>query len=697
LTTSMFEALTQAGFFRLLPGARGVVWGALLWAFAFTLRAQGDVNLTEGVDAEKLDAVAFIPISDMLANKVNDLASWYDAQEDQTYLLAGCDNGTAFYKLLPGARPIYMGKLPTQSVTSLWRDIKVVHNHAYVVSEAPVHGMQVLNLEAFRTWDPLDGPVVWMPDTVVGSPSTAHNLVAFEEGSMVIQVGGNFMNGGAVLFDVSAPGTPVLVGGAGEWGSFHDAHALTYNGPDSDHVGKDLLFAAGSGKLWILDITDPTDIGLVSSASYPDAHFSHQVWVSDTHDHAFLGDELDETSEGTPTRTFVFDLTDLDTPTVAEVFEAATGASDHNQYTHGEWLFQSNYKAGLRMLSDAWPETPVLAERGHFDPMNDTDSPGFQGAWSHVILEEEGVVAFTSIQQGLWVVRPRFARLTNVAITGCQASTVPDPNTWSMTLAVDSGWAFPVEVEVEGVVFLPGQTTSWTLEEPGSVLLFFEAWGLPGVQPHVNLTSQRSTWSLNILTADAFWPAHYADEDGDGYGNPYMPVWGCGDVPGTSALPLDCQDWNANTYPSAPELCDGWNNDCDDEVDEGTSQLAWYLDVDGDGFGSLVAPVEYSCTALNQRVLVPGDCNDNEAAMYPGAPTFPDGMDNDCNGLIEEGELNPCMGDFDLDGTRTIGDMLHLLSSFGCTSGCTASLNGSDSVYTDDLLLWLGVFGLDCD
>ena len=76
------------------------------------------------------------------------------------------------------------------------------------------------------------------------------------------------------------------------------------------------------------------------------------------------------------------------------------------------------------------------------------------------------------------------------------------------------------------------------------------------------------------------------DADGDGFGNPNMPVWGCGDVPGTSTLPLDCQDWNANTYPQAPELCDGWNNDCDDEVDEGTAQLVWYADADGDGFGN---------------------------------------------------------------------------------------------------------------
>ena len=193
----------------------------------------------------------------------------------------------------------------------------------------------------------------------------------------------------------------------------HDAQAVVYNGPDAEHVGKSILFAAGG---------EAVDHGhyrsrrrsIVGLLHVSASEYAHQVWVAEGHDHAFLGDELDETDHGVSTRTVVFDLVDLDNPSIAEIHESPhTASSDHNQYGHGEWLFQSNYNAGLRMLSDAWPSQPTLTERGHFDPLASTDEPGFEGAWSHVILEEEGVVAFSSIFEGLWIVRPEFARLKN--------------------------------------------------------------------------------------------------------------------------------------------------------------------------------------------------------------------------------------------------------------------------------------------
>lgn len=687
--------------FAAIPSILGMTTRCL--AKAMVLCFLGMSHMAMGQVAEAIElgalehgivAVGFLSLEDLETSKVNDMASWFDEVDQTTYLLVGCENGTAFVRLLPGGKPIYMGKLLTASLSSVWRDIKVVNNHAYVVCEADNHGMQVFALNDLREWQPADGPQSWEASGFTLGPGTAHNLAVNEDAGHVIQVGSPWMSGGGVIYSVSSPNNPVLIGGASEWGSFHDAHAFRYAGPDGQHQGKDLIVAAGTHRMWILDASQPDDVLLISNVEYPDPAYAHQVWVSEGHDHAFMGDELDEIQLGGVTRTFVFDLTDLDNPVFVETFFSTSTATDHNQYPHGEWLFQSNYHAGLRMLSDAWPSTPTLTERGHFDPYPETDAPGFHGAWSHSILAEEGLVAMTSIEQGLWVLKPQFATTQDIQITSCNDG---QPNQWNFTVQLELGWAFPVLVEVEDVQWPGGASSSWLLPAPGSYALGFQAYGVPGARPRLHLTSQRSEWPLDLLTPEASWPALYVDADGDGFGDPFNPIWGCGEVEGTSTLPLDCQDWNANTYPNAPELCDGWDNDCNLEVDEGTSQLPWYIDADGDGYGNDALEAAYSCVPLVNRVLVPGDCNDDRPDMYPGAAGTFNGVDNDCSGSIQGEEWATCVGDFDMDGIRTISDMLHLLSAFGCTGGCTASMNAYDSVVIDDLLIYLGVFGAPCN
>ena len=133
--------------------------------------------------------------------------------------------------MTPDGMPLYMGKLATATVASLWRDIKVIHDHAYVVSEAPLHGTQILDLTALRLWEPGMPPQEWLPDAVLPGPSVAHNAVAFEDESLLILVGSDWFGGGAAIFDVQNPQAPQLLGGASEWGYIHDAQAVTYNGP----------------------------------------------------------------------------------------------------------------------------------------------------------------------------------------------------------------------------------------------------------------------------------------------------------------------------------------------------------------------------------------------------------------------------------------------------------------------------------
>lgn len=123
------------------------------------------------------------------------------------------------------------------------------------------------------------------------------------------------------------------------------------------------------------------------------------------------------------------------------------------------------------------------------------------------------------------------------------------------------------------------------------------------------------------------------DLDGVGAGSSAQFPSPCGT--GWSAQNTDCDDGNAQVYPGAPELCDGIDNDCDGVVDDGII-LSFYLDWDGDGFGD-GNQLLVTCAPPGNYVINSTDCDDTNPFVYPGAPETCDGLDNDCNGVIDEG------------------------------------------------------------
>ncbi|MEZ4318324.1 MAG: MopE-related protein [Myxococcota bacterium] len=139
-------------------------------------------------------------------------------------------------------------------------------------------------------------------------------------------------------------------------------------------------------------------------------------------------------------------------------------------------------------------------------------------------------------------------------------------------------------------------------------------------------------------TADEGLPttAYYVDSDADGYGTG-SAVMSCTQPSGRVAQNGDCNDANANIHPGAPEACDGIDNDCDSQTDEGTVSVPWYADGDGDGYGAGPS-TGTDCQAPNPgNVQSSNDCNDTNPAIRPGATEVCDGVDQDCDGMVDEG------------------------------------------------------------
>ncbi len=125
----------------------------------------------------------------------------------------------------------------------------------------------------------------------------------------------------------------------------------------------------------------------------------------------------------------------------------------------------------------------------------------------------------------------------------------------------------------------------------------------------------------------------FVDADGDGYGDPTRYTLACAAPDGFVQDATDCDDGDGRIYPFAAEACDGIDNDCDREVDEGWTYSLWYPDADGDGWGDGWAP-RSDCVAPPGHVARAGDCDDGDPGRHPEAGERCGGGDHDCDGLL---------------------------------------------------------------
>lgn len=351
--------------------------------------------------------MSFTPFNELGSEAgLNDIWGWTDPETGKEYALVGKLDGTAFVDMTDALNPFLVGFLPTHTMASTWRDIKVYADHAFIVSEAPGHGMQVFDLGRLR--DVNDPPEDFEADAHYDGFGNSHNIAINEATGFAYPIGTSLFSGGPHFIDIQDPLNPTLVGSFSEEGYSHDAQIVNYNGPDEDHQGSEIYFGFhgnNSEGLVIVDVTDKSDPEFLSRTGYDCQDYSHQGWISEDQRYCFLNDELDEGSFGYNTRTRIFDITDLDEPFLLGNFVSDIPSTDHNLYVHNGLAFMSNYTGGLRVLDITRLDEGIVEEVAYFDVHPQNNASGYSGTWSNYPYFESGNIPVTHRTDGLFIVR----------------------------------------------------------------------------------------------------------------------------------------------------------------------------------------------------------------------------------------------------------------------------------------------------
>ena len=334
----------------------------------------------------------------------NDSWGWTDTTTGKEYALICLANGVSFVDITNPITPIFLGRLPTATSNSSWRDVKVYNNYAFVVSEANNHGMQVFDLTRLR--NVTSPPETFTADANYTGFGSAHNIVINEISGYAYAVGtsrsGTYA-GGPLFVNIQDPLNPVGEGGFG--GYSHDAQAVTYNGPDTDYTGKEILIGSNETEIVIVDVTDKANPVQISTISYNNVGYTHQGWFTQDMNYFILGDETDELNFGGNTRTIVFDFSDLDNPSFHMNYSGPTAAIDHNGYVVNNLYYQASYSAGVRILDIANIGSSTITEVGFFDSYPANNNTSFNGVWNVYPFFASKNIIISDIEGGLFIIR----------------------------------------------------------------------------------------------------------------------------------------------------------------------------------------------------------------------------------------------------------------------------------------------------
>ncbi len=371
-----------------LPPVIGDIW-----------RLGDPVTRGAGFDSSGVTLLAHIPLNNFSGNTASGNDCWgYTSPSGREYAIMGLEGGYGFVEITDPANPVILTTITGPS--SLWHDVKVAGHYAYGVSEGG-SGVQVMDLSNIDS-----GVVTLVRNWQAGGHSTTHNIIVDDDGTDLYLAGANIGNGGLMHLDMSDPTRPTVDGG---WTQMyvHDAEVVTWQGGALD--GHEIAFCAAgmnggftSVGLRVVDITNPANATTLATLFYPNPGYAHQVWLSSDRQYLYLNDELDEENGLVPTTTTrVIDVSDPANPVLVGTFTSGRPSIDHNLYTRDGFIFEANYRSGLRVFDASDPVHPV--EIAYFDTFPNSDAAQFNGAWSVYPFFPSGTVIVSDIERGLFI------------------------------------------------------------------------------------------------------------------------------------------------------------------------------------------------------------------------------------------------------------------------------------------------------
>lgn len=358
-----------------------------------------------------VDMMARIPLADMMARNGNAVWGGVESKGKREIAVVGLDNGTAFVDLTKPSCPVVVGKLASTTGRSISRDVKAIGDYAVVVAEIQNHGLQVFDMKRLGTTpatDAMMADVVYM-GTDQAPISNGHNVVVHEEANMVYVVGAGACNGGMTMIDFKDPMNPTFVGCGNTDHYVHDAFCVIYKGPDTEHDGKQIcvLFTGETSGFSVIDVTDKSAPKELSKLQYDGGAYSHQGWFTEDMATMLLADEYDEMSSRGSTKTYVFDMKDLDAPKALMTHTWDSMATDHNLYILGQRAYFANYSEGFRMLDVSSAAAGTLKEVAYFDTNPNSAAAQMNGAWTAFPFFASGLVIVGDMANGLFILKPQ--------------------------------------------------------------------------------------------------------------------------------------------------------------------------------------------------------------------------------------------------------------------------------------------------